>query len=236
MFYANIDIACGYVQRGARTRGFCLLLGRVEDKLRLYTYAPSMPIDREGRCIFFYAMASAEAALLAEFPHMLALLDEAPQVEVLYDRMEALCRSADEERQKALGISRLFAELLYICRAILLTESAERTREVGGVVAAARDHIDAHYDEKYSLEALAAKVHVSPGHLHTLFRSHLGLTPLDYLMEKRIEVAKRLMASGEDTMAEISKKVGFSSQSYFGKVFRRRTGMTPAKYRKQMYS
>ena len=66
-----------------------------------------------------------------------------------------------------------------------------------------------------------------------LFRRYVGRTPNEYLTERRLEEAKRLLADTAGSVAEIARVCGFSSSSYFISVFRRRFGETPRAYRAQ---
>jgi AraC-like DNA-binding protein len=93
-------------------------------------------------------------------------------------------------------------------------------------VDAARALLDASLDRQVTLLELARQVHVSPYHLHRCFREQVGLTPHEYLLRRRLERAKELLAEGA-TVTEAAAATGFSSPGYFSTVFRRRVGVTP---------
>ena len=59
------------------------------------------------------------------------------------------------------------------------------------------------------------------------------MTVRDYMIRKRVERACELLKSGNDDIQDISEKVGFSSRSYFGEVFRQIMGISPGEYRKE---
>lgn len=63
------------------------------------------------------------------------------------------------------------------------------------------------------------------------FRKATGLTPLDYVHAVRLEEAKRLLELGESSVESIALQVGYEDATFFGRLFRRRVGMTPARYR-----
>ncbi len=69
-------------------------------------------------------------------------------------------------------------------------------------------------------------------HLIAEFKQSYRVTPIDYLILKRIEVTKNLLISTNHSMEEISSIVGFNSQSYFNQVFRKKVGITPSQFRK----
>lgn len=102
------------------------------------------------------------------------------------------------------------------------------------IAADAYEYLSEHYAEDCSLKTVAAALHVSPNHLHTVFSREVGQTPLAYVMQRRVHRAKRLIAAGEKSMQEIAIEVGFCSQSHFSKAFKEQTGQTPAAYRRHL--
>ena len=79
---------------------------------------------------------------------------------------------------------------------------------------------------------LADKVAISPNYLHTLFKNKTGQTLLDYITNRRIDAAKRLLEDPYNRIYEISEKVGYKSTNYFTTIFKNIVGMTPSEYRK----
>ena len=69
-------------------------------------------------------------------------------------------------------------------------------------------------------------------YLNRLFRQSIGKTVFQYLSEIRIAHARELLATSSMKVSQISEKVGFSDESYFSKVFKRHTGISPLKYAK----
>ena len=80
-------------------------------------------------------------------------------------------------------------------------------------------------------DELAAMVHVSPGHLSRIFKKETGMSLSDYIMKKRIAVAKQLLAKTSLSVTSITQRVGISYSSYFTRIFKEQTGMTPQEYR-----
>jgi AraC family transcriptional regulator len=93
------------------------------------------------------------------------------------------------------------------------------------------DYINDHLDREVSLADLATIVDLSPYHFARLFKQSMGMAPHQYLIERRIEAAKRLLATTHFSIAEIAYQVGLSSQSHLTNLFRKRVGMTPSAYR-----
>lgn len=80
-------------------------------------------------------------------------------------------------------------------------------------------------------DELAALVHISPGYLGRIFKKETGMALTDYIIKKRISVAKQLLTKTSLSITSISEKVGISYSSYFTKLFKEQVGMTPQEYR-----
>jgi AraC family transcriptional regulator len=96
----------------------------------------------------------------------------------------------------------------------------------------ATEFIEESLADDLSLAEIARAADLSPYHFARAFKQSTGLTPLRYLMERRIERARHLLADTELPIVEVSYKVGFKSQSHFTTIFRRLTATTPRAYRK----
>jgi len=84
---------------------------------------------------------------------------------------------------------------------------------------------------KPTLEKLSRSVGVSPRTLHRLLRRELAVSPAEYVLQRRIETACRLLEETRKSIDEISRRVGYSDASVFGRAFRSRVGITPGAYR-----
>jgi AraC-like DNA-binding protein len=105
------------------------------------------------------------------------------------------------------------------CALALLAElRGDTSRRRGGrPVDAARELLDASHDRQVTLLELARHVHLSPYHLHRSFREQVGTTPHEYLLRRRLERARELLAGGA-TVTETAEATGFSSPGYFSTV------------------
>lgn len=97
----------------------------------------------------------------------------------------------------------------------------------------ALEYMRANYAQKLTLAEVAERAGYSAAYFSRVFREEQGCTFREYLNELRVEKSKALLLSDVKSIAEISALVGFEDQSYFGKVFRKRTGVTPDRYRKR---
>jgi len=96
------------------------------------------------------------------------------------------------------------------------------------------DHLEKHYDEPMQVQEAARICGMSESHFMSFFKRVTGRSFMAYLNHCRIERAQTLLASTDKSVSDISQEMGFCDQSYFGTVFRRLVGMTPAAYRRQM--
>jgi ligand-binding sensor protein/AraC-like DNA-binding protein len=99
----------------------------------------------------------------------------------------------------------------------------------------ARNYIMENYHKPLTIKATADYLFISPSHLSRLFRSELDCTFNDYLTRVRVEKAVELMKKPEFSVNQVSKAVGFKSQSYFAEIFRRYIGVTPLIYKNSIF-
>ena len=95
-----------------------------------------------------------------------------------------------------------------------------------------RDRIDREYAQPLNVEALAAGVHMSAGHLSREFRAAYGESPYSYLMTRRIERAMALLQRGDLSVTDVCFTVGCSSLGTFSTRFTELVGMPPSAYRR----
>lgn len=140
------------------------------------------------------------------------------------------------------GLSdRLYAESMAKALAVhLLRHYSTRKREIrtySGCLPShklqqALDYIQAHLED-VSLEAITTELGMSQYHFARLFKQSTGYSPYQYVIKRRIERAQELMMQEQQSIANIAFKVGFASQSQFGRHFKRLTGVTPKQFLKK---
>lgn len=94
------------------------------------------------------------------------------------------------------------------------------------------NHIRTHYAEKLKVEDIAAAGGICRTKCWQIFRKYLGQTPNDYLDAFRLEKGMQLLKDTRLSISEIADRCGFSSASYFTKLFTCQKGCTPSVYRK----
>ena len=126
---------------------------------------------------------------------------------------------------------RLLSELLLVETKTAL-DAADTMPHDNRLMANIRKWIDRHLAEDISPAQLVAKSGYGRSRFFALFRSEIGLTPADYIVRERIARAKDLLRSRPDLpAAEIARRTGFSSPSFFALNFRKQTGLTPTAFR-----
>ncbi len=96
------------------------------------------------------------------------------------------------------------------------------------------DYIDQHYSEPLKLKEVANHFHFNPSYLSSYFSMHYQEGYNDYLNRVRIEKAKGFLEKSEISISEISGRTGYADHSYFCKVFKKKTGMSPSSYRRKV--
>lgn len=96
-----------------------------------------------------------------------------------------------------------------------------------------KQYLDIHYQENITLDALADLSHLNKFYLSHIFSKAFGISPITYLLERRILHSKELLRTTDFNIIQIAHTTGFSSANYFSQSFKRYTGITPAAYRKK---
>ncbi len=102
--------------------------------------------------------------------------------------------------------------------------------------AAVRRYIDTHFKEPLTLEQLAEEAHINKYYLSHAFKQEYGVSPINYLISRRISESKYLLAETDLSMSQIAQLLGFSSLSYFSQVFRKTQNVSPMEFRQNSRS
>ncbi|MCH4887550.1 helix-turn-helix domain-containing protein [Acidaminobacter sp. JC074] len=100
------------------------------------------------------------------------------------------------------------------------------------VIRNALKYIHGHYLKSITLQDTADKVELSPKYFSAIFKKEMKIAFSEYINVLRINDAKRMLKNTNQTVLEIAISLGFEDQSYFTKVFKKHTSLTPLKYRK----
>lgn len=93
--------------------------------------------------------------------------------------------------------------------------------------------LDKHVALEHSVEFYAGLLCITPGHLNDLSRQGLGISAKQYILERLLTEAKRMLCYSGKEVAEIADQLNFDTPSYFVRLFKQKTKMTPLQYRTQ---
>lgn len=134
------------------------------------------------------------------------------------------------------------AKAVDVCYKILGTaiekriENAEKDENKSSkeYIAAAVAYIDEHLDdEDLSIVSVATHVYLNPVYFGRVFKNTFQMTFKKYLLQRRMELAKRLLEDGRTSIGNICEQVGISNPSYFSHLFKEYTGQLPRDYKKE---
>lgn len=143
-----------------------------------------------------------------------------------------LYRTRKVDQQNDLPAAALILDLLSSC--VLAVHPGADAERIPAFVWQAREYITQHYAEKVTLEKLALLFSIDKFYLQKIYTQYFGLSPNEYLITTRMHRAKEALCATELSVGEIAERVGMNSASYFVRQFKKREGITPARYRQLM--
>jgi len=166
-----------------------------------------------------------------------------PQIGFQSKHIRHIAMSLLGELNEANIMGRLYADSLAIGLAMQLIRRYSSLRDVqvghGGMaphtlrkaIGRIDQHLTGEEEGRVALRSVAKDVGMSYFHFSRPIKQSMGMTPTNYIAERRIERAKKLMQETDLPIAEIALRSGFSSQSHFTTCFRRLAGVTPRSFR-----
>lgn len=98
------------------------------------------------------------------------------------------------------------------------------------------DFMQTHFRENPSLEEIAGRVGLAPNYFHRCFGKLFGRTPFNFMLEQRLNQARRLLVSTDLSIKEIARAVGYDDSPYFARVFTKHLQVSPSAYRAGRYA
>ncbi|MGH9972194.1 MAG: helix-turn-helix domain-containing protein [Pyrinomonadaceae bacterium] len=180
---------------------------------------------------------------VAEFNFSYTEIALTPQIGFKSKHIRHVAISLLHELNEANVVGRLYADSLAIGLAMQLVRRYSSLKDIhvghGGMaphkLRKAIGLIDHHLAEeeegRVALRVVAKEVGMSYFHFSRAFKQSMGMSPTNYIAERRIERAKKLLQETDEPISEIALRAGFSSQSHFTTSFRRVAGATPKAFR-----
>ncbi|GHH97846.1 response regulator [Neobacillus kokaensis] len=106
-------------------------------------------------------------------------------------------------------------------------------RDLNRYVQMAKEYVKENYQERITLEDISQRLFLHQAYFSAIFKKETGQNFIDYINKVRVEKAAQLLRKTDYKIKVISDMVGFQSHSYFNKVFKNETGVTPVVFRRQ---
>lgn len=126
--------------------------------------------------------------------------------------------------EKILSLVDLLPQILFESTVVLKPDTLLRQAET---------YIARHLPEELSIEGLCEALHVSKNKLYGIFSSHFGTTVNAYITGQRMARGKQLLRETEEPVYRIAELIGIRNYTYFCRLFKEKTGLTPLQYRRQ---
>ena len=137
-----------------------------------------------------------------------------------------------EEQQN--GISLKCYSLLYEILYLLNQTKDYISLEQRSLLQELTNYIERNFkNSNFSIQNISEYFNISATHLRNLFHKNFAKSPMQYLIEKRMDYAKKLLLYSEYSIIEISEMSGFESQFYFSRLFKKYVGVAPLYFRQQ---
>ena len=147
------------------------------------------------------------------------------QVRNQYMEMESFCRDYVPTQNHVLDMEHFRREKKQ-------EQDKIDTQSAYKAVRIAKEYIDGHFCEEITREALSEVTHFSSGYLANSFKKELGIPIGTYIIEKRLEKARKMLQAGEASVTEVALAVGYDNFAYFSRLFKNKVGMSPSDYQK----
>lgn len=126
------------------------------------------------------------------------------------------------------------AELIAILNKILLKmhNHIKKTPDRNGLENEMKDFLNTQITQKFDLSVLCKQISKSESQVIRTFKKAYGITPYAYVLNKKIDLAKKLLESTNLTIKQVADKLCFTDEYYFSNIFKKKTGVSPLSYRK----
>jgi len=234
--YRQRDLAVGVFLSDQPAHRFSLGSDRAQHRPLGRHQGWIVPAGAEGLCLYDapleFVAVSLPAALLAE-----AGLDRPGDVAPATGELDPLLVQLALAMPTAAERGRLYAETMQRALAAQVVAAAGAPPPAAAApvddrrLRRAMRHVADRLGEEITLEGLAAGAAMSPFHFSRAFKAATGLSPLQYVIRERMDVAAVLLRTTRLPVAEVAHRVGYEDASRFGRHFARRHGATPGSYR-----
>ncbi|MED2918847.1 AraC family transcriptional regulator [Bacillus sp. AR8-1] len=149
--------------------------------------------------------------------------------------VELLMRLWDVYNQRG-GISMLQTEMLFreaLNEALLSVVNRENNYESHTLFERISSYVRKYYYKDITIHTLTEQNNVNRNRLSYVFRKHAGMGPAEYVLNYRIKMAQKMLCTSGVPVQQIAQAVGITDPFYFSRVFKKRVGISPTKYREK---
>ncbi|MEH7084264.1 AraC family transcriptional regulator [Neobacillus drentensis] len=125
----------------------------------------------------------------------------------------------------------LTSSIALIHRAIRLQNFKNEAQDSNSLAHRIKEYIDKNYKKNLKLEDIAETLFINKYYLSHVFKEQMQMTPINYLINRRIGEAKNLLVSTELKIGEIARIMGYDNTNYFTLLFKKMTGETPRQFK-----
>lgn len=148
-------------------------------------------------------------------------------------RFEAFIAAIRNEMIHPAGHHPIVLKNLFQTTMIEFSRSIRRPeRSPDQIIQAIKTYLESHFTERITLRSLADRFFMSQPHLSAEFRRVFGTSPIDYVLRLRMNHACLLMKNQNLRLANIAEQVGYDDPAYFSRLFKKRLGISPRRYRR----
>jgi AraC-like DNA-binding protein len=153
-------------------------------------------------------------------------VEDKDHLNAIYTRIEALASE---------GSSYLTEDMAALSYSLILEVSRiAESQKYPRVLAHAIDYIECHLRSNITLSSLSAECRMNSTALSRLFHKYLNVSPINYLISRRLEQARHLICMKGLTFKEIADQCGYKRESFFSRAFKQKYGLAPDAYRKSL--
>lgn len=201
-----------------------------EGKLHSYSTVNSENTYKKYYCHFQTVPGSRSLFDRIQLPHAVTPRNPS-RVIALFQQLMSLLQSSEFAAQ--LLVKSLLYELLYSYMDSCGPEDIKPVLTVDHLALSELvQYIESNLHQKITVTGLANRVGYHPNYFFKLFKKSFGISPNQYVLNRRMERAKSMVVSGRFSNSEIAEQLGFSNPQYFSTLFKRDTGFTPQEYKK----
>lgn len=179
----------------------------------------AVPVLKNGKIVGFIMIGRIRCKENTD--HIDSLLDWADNAKSIKRHYKKLTYLSEEQLSALIGL------LSYI----LIENAIEIDRD--DLIGRVADYIDENLSEELSVDGLCLEFFVSKNLLYKAFHDNYNCTVNEYITAKRIERAKELLCNNK-SVAQVSQEVGICNYTYFSKLFKKHTSISPLNYRKNI--